>query len=117
MVTNDTSPGTPNPLLSERPEPRPVYFTLKSLFQITVIMTTLWAVIAFVFSLMFYPQTDGLGVRSDLDHQIKEVAELKVSDTKLVKAVHRIELRQMEMAPRHVRGNLLPVPDLSVGDD
>lgn len=120
VVTDHTDPKIQNPFAE--PPPRPVYFTLKSLLQITGVLTLLWGAIAFVFSLMFYPRSSGERTRTELTSHIEackvtkretssKIVKLEEEDGSLLRAIHRIEMRQVEMAPRHIRGRLPPVPE------
>lgn len=80
------------------------------------ILVTLLTGAGFILGLMFYPRDQGNRVRADLDHHVDsanpKIEKLEETSDDLTKALHRIEIRQVEMAPRRVRDKLPEVPPL-----
>lgn len=82
-----------------------------------------WGAAIGVLTLMFYPRSDGEALRSDVNHHVedsaKTIKKLEKKDEKVSEALRRIELRQVEAAPRRVRERLeviAPLPrDLPPG--
>lgn len=98
--------------MPESQEKVPVYFTPKTLSVLIGILAILWGAIAGIFALMFYARDDGMKLRQDFDHhaetvhqvhadQASEIKTLEQTDKTLVETLHRIELRQEQLAPKH----------------
>lgn len=84
----------------------------KSLAFILTGLTVIWAVITFVFGLMYFPRDEGVKLQSDFEHHCeKDMHEgARVNFEKQEKVnkevtdgLHRIELRQVEQASPRVK--------------
>jgi hypothetical protein len=89
---------------------------LKQIGAIVGLCVLGWGALVAVMALMFYPLADGRDLRKDVDHHIEdsteEIGELKATGVKNAEALHRIELRQMETAPKWVKPRLPAVGPL-----
>lgn len=101
-----------------RPKPRQVTFHLKDWGILVTILSFLFVVAGFVLGLMFYPKEDGEKLRGDFNAHVSEqkflvedVKDVEDEQKSLKKTLRRIEIRQIEMAPRRVRDRLPDVPD------
>ena len=116
MVTTDhTDPGLPAVRHSPR---RQVYFGLKDWGVLVGLVSVVVTAAMFVMGLMYYGKLDGVALRNDFDHhstenakidskQDAEIMALDETDETVREALHRIELRQERLAPRH-RVDMLP---------
>lgn len=111
-MTEDTNPGLTR-------QPRPVYFTAKSLITIVTVVGIIWGAIAGILALMFYPRSDGEKLRYDLDHHVimekvqdQKITSLDEADKHHTDVLHRIELRQVKIEERIVpKRHRVPIPE------
>jgi hypothetical protein len=119
-LTEETDPGSINT------GPRPVRVVRLQSKDWAIALGALMTVVTaagFILGLMYYSKTEGERLRADHDHHVaesvpkiqKNADELRITKDELTEALHRIELRQVELAPRHKRRSLPVVPPLDNG--
>mgnify|MGYP006889595554 CR=1 FL=1 len=112
-----TSPEQTNPGMPayDPNRSRPVHFGLKDYGVLVTILGALFAGLFFLIRTEVEPVAMGLAHHVEIDdrrHQEQREmnSKLEAEQREQSDALHRIEIRQVQSAPRHVRDKLPPAP-------